>query len=157
MRLKDLPKKLRDRIKAIDGVVVKPAKRAAKPKPALRGDCREVNRVSLPLPPSVNHYYTVANGRKILSKEGRAYHDVVALACKEQNVGHNVGRLRVEIRVGSQRFDLDNTLKAILDSLQKSGVYENDGQIDAIEMQRDDGYGVAVRVVTIGGLTRAMQ
>lgn len=147
MKAKDLPKKLRDRIKAIDGV--KPAKRAAKPKPALRGDCRYVNRVSLPLPPSVNHYYTVANGRKILSKAGRAYHDVVALACKEQNVGHNVGRLRVYISVNSQRFDLDNTLKAILDSLQKAGLYDNDGQIDRLVLDRVTEYGpVHVEVIT---------
>ncbi len=146
--MKGLSKSVRDRIKAIDGVVVTPAKRA-RTKPVLRGECREVNRVSLPLPPSVNHYYTVANGRKVLSKEGRAYHDVVALACKEQNVGHNVGRLRVFIGVNSQRFDLDNTLKAILDSLQKAGVYENDGQIDRLVLDRVFNYGpVHVEVET---------
>jgi len=33
--------------------------------------------IELPWPPTVNTYYTVARGRKILSKKGRAYKEAV--------------------------------------------------------------------------------
>jgi crossover junction endodeoxyribonuclease RusA len=33
-------------------------------------------------------------------------------------------------------FDLDNRLKALLDALAHAGVYEDDGQIDELNIQR---------------------
>ena len=35
-------------------------------------------------------------------------------------------------------FDLDNTLKAILDALMKAGMYDDDSQIEYIEIARGE-------------------
>lgn len=35
-----------------------------------------------------------------------------------------------------RKFDLDNTLKAILDALMKAGMYDDDSQIEYIEIAR---------------------
>lgn len=37
-----------------------------------------------------------------------------------------------------RQFDLDNTLKAILDALMKAGLYDDDSQFDYIEIVRGE-------------------
>ena len=37
-----------------------------------------------------------------------------------------------------RKFDLDNTLKAILDALMKAGMYDDDSQIEYIEITRGE-------------------
>lgn len=111
----------------------------------------------LPWPPSNNHYYTVARGRKILSPEGRAYGEAAALACAGQKrpVQPLSGRLGVEVLVSPpdrRRRDLDNMLKPVLDVLTRAGVIEDDGLIDNLWIVRqapsDGGFiQVSVRVL----------
>jgi crossover junction endodeoxyribonuclease RusA len=91
---------------------------------------------TLQWPPSVNNYYTVARGRKILSARGRAYQAAVA--------AHLLGMVRtrrftVPVRVAivahqpdNRKRDLDNTLKPTLDSLVKAGVLKDDSLIHAL-------------------------
>jgi len=102
---------------------------------------------SIPESPSVNHYYTVARGRKILSAEGRAYKQAVEASIMSQLASNSVTLRSVRVdgpaifyvtwhrsrRIG----DLDNRLKSCGDSL-KGLLFNDDAQIVAIYAQRLD-------------------
>ena len=98
--------------------------------------------LTLPYPPSINHYWRVVNGRPIKSAEGRKYTTVAALMAKSQ-LGPGTkplsGNLAVSVTVYRPKRigDLDNTLKVLLDSL-KGIAFEDDSQIVHIEAFRDD-------------------
>jgi crossover junction endodeoxyribonuclease RusA len=91
------------------------------------------SEITLPWPPSVNTYWRTVNGRMIISLKGRDYRDAVVDQLKRQQTGcHFDGLLRVTIeawRPDKRRRDLDNLLKATLDSLAHAGVYDDDSQI----------------------------
>jgi len=68
----------------------------------------------------------------IISLKGREYRDAVVAQLKLQQARHFDGLLRVTIeawRPDKRRRDLDNLLKATLDSLAHAGVYDDDSQI----------------------------
>jgi crossover junction endodeoxyribonuclease RusA len=96
----------------------------------------------LPWPPSVNRIWRSVGGRVLLSADGRAYRQAVAVAVVEQHGAGDplAGRLSMTIRAyppDRRRRDLDNLLKAILDSLEHAGsVYVNDSQIDHLSIHR---------------------
>lgn len=96
-------------------------------------------RLTLPWPPSVNHYWRSVRGRAILSAEGRAYR---ALAQTWRMLAPPLaGRLSVRLELHApdkRRRDLDNALKAPLDALTHAGVYDDDSQIDRLEVVRGD-------------------
>ena len=98
--------------------------------------------ITLPWPPSVNRIWRSVGGRVLLSADGRAYRHAVAVAVVEQHGSGDplTGRLSMTIRAyppDRRRRDLDNVLKAILDSLEHAGsVYENDAQIDHLSIRR---------------------
>ena len=89
--------------------------------------------IMLPWPPSVNTYWRMVNGRMIISKDGRDYRKNVADQIDRQRARkHFDGPLRLTVeahRPDNRRRDLDNLLKATLDSLAHAGVYEDDSQI----------------------------
>ena len=88
----------------------------------------------------MNTYYTVARGRKILSKRGRAYKKEAAAAMTEQGVaGGLTGGLYVEMFAyppDRRKRDLDNLVKPIFDSLTEYGLWDDDSQIDAFHIAR---------------------
>ena len=96
----------------------------------------------LPWPPSVNRIWRSVGGRVLLSAEGRTYRQAVAVAVLEQHGPGDplTGRLSMAIEAyppDRRRRDLDNLLKAILDSLEHAGiVYCNDAQIDHLSIHR---------------------
>lgn len=96
--------------------------------------------VVLDWPPTGNHCYTVARGRKILATKGRRYRDATIARIIEQAQGQSVqGRLRVIILVSPpdrRARDLDNLIKLPLDCLQKAGVIVNDAHIDDLSVKR---------------------
>lgn len=109
--------------------------------------------VGVPWPPSVNHYYTVSRGRKILSKKGREYKkEAAALLCEQGAPRDLEGRLEVSIDAyppDRRPRDVDNLLKPILDALQDYGMF-NDSQIDDLRIRRMDVGGcIRVRIGTI--------
>lgn len=113
--------------------------------------------ITLPWPPSVNHYYRQWQGRMLISKEGRAYRETVALRLRAQGVTEMWVRLRVHILVyppDRRRRDLDNMMKALLDSLQHGGAFPDDGAIDDLRIVRmgvdRDGGSVAVIIEEMG-------
>jgi crossover junction endodeoxyribonuclease RusA len=89
--------------------------------------------LSLPWPPSVNRYWRTFQGRMIISAEGRTYRKAVAdQVLIQRGAKHYQGKLKVQIeawRPDNRRRDLDNLLKAVLDSLTHAGVWEDDGNI----------------------------
>lgn len=115
----------------------------------------ETLRISLPWPPSVNHYWRSvpirrAGGgtrgtRVILSREGRAYRQEVQREWRRREPvdwsGPLKGRLEVKVMLlppTRRKFDIDNRMKALLDALEHAGVYLDDGQIDRLEIERWD-------------------
>lgn len=90
--------------------------------------------VTLPFPPSVNHYYrSYGRGTVVISKAGKAYRDEVWLSVKRKRFGMPlVGPITLDVtlfRPDNRTRDIDNGLKAMLDALERSEVYHSDSQI----------------------------
>jgi crossover junction endodeoxyribonuclease RusA len=94
---------------------------------------------TLPWPPTVNTYWRNIKGRTIISERGRLYR----LSVQQQLTGAEpmMGRLAIKIAAyppDRRRRDLDNILKALLDSLTFAHVIEDDSQFDFISIARRD-------------------
>jgi crossover junction endodeoxyribonuclease RusA len=97
--------------------------------------------LELPYPPSVNHYWRRVGMRTLISREGRRFRARVAAHLSLRRVPRLEGALDVHVTVhppDRRRRDLDNAMKALLDALAHGGVYEDDGQIDRLEIVRGD-------------------
>jgi crossover junction endodeoxyribonuclease RusA len=109
--------------------------KATPPPPASGPIC-----LTLPYPPATNHLYATFRGRRILSREGRAYKaDVVAEVAKSQRPTL-LGEVAVTVRIYRPRRsgDLDGRLKALLDGLTGAGVWRDDSQVVEIHATRHD-------------------
>lgn len=86
--------------------------------------------LTLPWPPSVNHYWRNWQGRTVISPEGRRYRKAVEEEVMILRMNKKLNKqLKVTItayRPDNRRRDLDNLLKAVLDALTHAGVYEDD-------------------------------
>jgi crossover junction endodeoxyribonuclease RusA len=98
--------------------------------------------LTLPYPPSVNTYWRANGKRRFLSKAGVQFKvDVSEYVINSAIPKLGSARLRMDIviRPRSRRvFDIDNLLKAILDSLMDAGVYDDDSQVDDLRITRGD-------------------
>ena len=104
--------------------------------------------VTLPWPPSVNHYYRHVGRRVLISRAGQEYRRTVCGLLGRPATASSASGNRKPPRSGRvalamdafppdrRRRDLDNTLKAICDSVQHAGVYEDDSQIDLLTVRR---------------------
>jgi crossover junction endodeoxyribonuclease RusA len=128
--------------------------------------------LTLPLPPSLNRYYRSVGRMVLISKEGREFKEMVRhLVIEQQVMPFGVGaRLWMHVlveRADLRRADLDNTLKALQDSMEGEamkrgakeikaalwpGVYDNDGQIDLLVVERGVKSKQAKVIVSIGEL-----
>jgi crossover junction endodeoxyribonuclease RusA len=102
-------------------------------------------KITLPWPPTVNTYYSVVRGRKILSKKGREYNKYALQKIAKMKLGEPISS-RVEVDIflyppDNRRRDIDNYLKAPLDSLTKAKIWEDDRQVKRlnISMAEDGG------------------
>ena len=99
-------------------------------------------KLELPYPPSVNTYWRSNGKRRFISKAGVEFTkevDFVVKQGKYPSFGPNKVAMSIMIHPRSKRkFDLDNTLKAILDALMKAGVYNDDSQVDYIEIAKGE-------------------
>ena len=83
--------------------------------------------------------WRVFRGRQILSKAGRTFRLNAIAAILEQGKKKFSGLVAVEIRVyppDHRRRDLDNFLKAALDTLTHAGVWDDDEQVDDLRIIR---------------------
>lgn len=94
--------------------------------------------LNLPFPPSSNTMYRNFRGRMVLSPQGRSYKQAVADIVADSK-SRIEGRLSLFIAIASptkRKFDLDNRIKPIQDALQDAGVFDDDEQIDSIQVIR---------------------
>ena len=103
--------------------------------------------LSLPYPPSTNHYWRHVGPRTLISREGRRYRERVCALLAASGLKRLDGRLSVTITLfvpDRRRRDIDNAQKAVLDSLAHAHVYRDDSQVDELTTRRG--------AVTTGGL-----
>ena len=98
--------------------------------------------VTLPYPPTVNTYWRYTpvgrSCRVFLSAKGRDYKKRVAGILYGLKPSH--GRISMEIEVNPpdrRKRDLDNILKALLDSMQGI-LYMDDEQVDCLTIRRGE-------------------
>ncbi len=104
----------------------------------------------------MNTYWRNFRGNTVLSKAGREFKQTVWACVMEQKIP-KFGNKRLEVTLwlyprSKVVTDLDNRLKAVLDGLEEAGVYDNDGQIDILMIQRGEirkGGGVDVMIEVI--------
>ena len=99
-----------------------------------------VSSFNLPYPPSFNTYWRNFRGHMVLSQKGREYKQAVAEYVSENNVP-KFGDSKLKITMilqpkDKRKIDIDNRIKCVLDSLQEAGVFDDDFQVDHIEMIR---------------------
>ncbi len=110
-------------------------------------------RIDLPWPPSVNRYWRhTKQGNTFVTKEGKAYRDEAGWLARRAMTGRRAFACLVALHLEAyppdfRARDLDNTLKAMLDALERAGVYDNDYQVADLRIVR--------REVRPGGMVRA--
>ncbi|HNX25798.1 MAG TPA: RusA family crossover junction endodeoxyribonuclease [Phycisphaerae bacterium] len=95
--------------------------------------------LQLPFPPSVNHYWRNFRGRTIISKAGRDYRAEVCATLAGGGKPPFIGRIALCMDAfppDRRRRDLDNILKASLDSLTHAQIYDDDHQVDILIVRR---------------------
>ena len=101
-------------------------------------------KLNLPWPPSVNSLYRInGKGKRAVvfkAKKAVAYANTVGWELKRRKIeGFGTSRVEIDIQAyppDRRRRDLDNIQKALLDSLQQAGVYQDDCQVDKITIAR---------------------
>lgn len=98
--------------------------------------------LSIPYPPSVNHYFIQRGKGKgwCIGSKGIAYRNDVYHAVRTKRPPEPLTcRLHLKITAimpDRRRRDLDNLMKAVQDSLQNAGIYQDDSQVDWLEVIR---------------------
>lgn len=111
-------------------------------------------KATLPMPPSVNHYWSKsvskAKGKQYvhvrLSDRAKKFRsDVVAqvedIAQRNGSIRQHSGRIRAVVTLHGatrQSYDVDNFMKGIGDALTHSLVYKDDKQIDELIVKRGE-------------------
>lgn len=94
----------------------------------------------LPWPPTVNNYYSHTRYGVRRSKKGRLYGEAVAESVREQMHRLDIEyKMHVEIFLyppDKRRRDLDNYMKALLDSCTDCGLWMDDSLIDQLWVYR---------------------
>ncbi len=95
----------------------------------------------LPWPPSVNNAYrSLGMGRTVKTRVVREYFSGVAVLIQRKQV-KSFGKSRLKISVDchppdNRRRDLDNIGKVLLDTLEYSGLFDDDSQVDDLRYVR---------------------
>lgn len=96
----------------------------------------------LPWPPTVNSYYVKTKTHVHISPKGKNFREDLNLAIVQQAPDLALGgdfRIMLEVVLfppDRRKRDLDNHMKALLDALTKAGVWEDDSQIDQLQIYR---------------------
>lgn len=95
--------------------------------------------LTLPLSPTINSYYGAKGNTRWIKPAGVAFRAEVALAVRLQKLPKLDGRIWLCVRVcprDKRAQDLDNRIKSLQDALQHAGLFDNDSQIDHLEVKR---------------------
>lgn len=94
----------------------------------------------LPYPPTVNSYYVKTRNGIFISTKGKKFRADVAEAVLQQlpdtSIDHKCLIEVVLYPPDARKRDIDNCLKALLDSLTKCGLWHDDVLIDQIFLYR---------------------
>lgn len=96
--------------------------------------------LTLPLPPTINHYYGVRpRGGKYIKPAGREFRQTVAEIVAQ--AGHKTIEGRVSLFAAiypadRRKQDIDNRAKSLQDALTNAGVWLDDEQIDELHLVR---------------------
>ena len=106
--------------------------------------------ITLPYPPSVNNLYMTIRGKRILSTQGRRFKETAGLIAKAAGMKPIAGEVRVRVDLYRPRKsgDLDNFLKATLDSV-KGVAWGDDSQVVCIVARRFEDKGNPRVVLTV--------
>lgn len=96
----------------------------------------------LPFPPSANTYYRRGRFATYLSESGRNYKITVSKLLADlyaPKFGESKVKITMILRPKDKRkIDIDNRIKAVLDSLESGGLFDNDFQVDHLEVIRGE-------------------
>lgn len=95
--------------------------------------------LTLPLAPTINTYYGASGTRRYIKPAGMAFRQEVAFKVRLERLPKLTGRLWVSMRVcprDKRQQDIDNRVKATLDALMHAGLFEDDSQVDELEVKR---------------------
>ncbi|WP_241616820.1 RusA family crossover junction endodeoxyribonuclease [Rosenbergiella epipactidis] len=98
-------------------------------------------KLILPFPPTVNTYWRFTKTGVLISASGRIFRANAIAAVVEQlkRIPKTItGPVQITLRLSppdKRRRDLDNYLKAIFDSLTQAGVWEDDSQIQKMDVE----------------------
>ena len=96
----------------------------------------------LPFPPSMNTMWRNFRGRTVLSKAGKVFREEVQEIVINQNIpkfGDRKLKVTMILRPRDKRkTDIDNRIKAVLDALEHAGVFDDDFQVDHLQMIRGE-------------------
>lgn len=113
-------------------------------------------RLELPYPPTVNTYWRHVGNKVLISRDGRRYRaDVLGTVLIANPPRPLLGRLSVVAELyppDCRKRDLDNVWKALLDAMKHARVYEDDGQIDHLEIARCERRAGGLVVVVVSQL-----
>jgi crossover junction endodeoxyribonuclease RusA len=116
--------------------------------------------LTVPVPPSLNNAYATFKGRRLLSREGRAFKEEVGIEVlfeQRRRIVANVGRwqyskgdrlsLTLELSFpNNRRHDLDNTVKLTSDALSAALGFD-DCVVDVLHVERKENDKVSPRCV----------
>jgi crossover junction endodeoxyribonuclease RusA len=112
--------------------------------------------LNLPYPPSVNHMYINARGRRFPNAKAKAYKTAISEYVAEYRVPKfedaKIALIVWAYPPDRRKRDISNLLKIIEDSLQDAGVFNDDFNIDFIEIKRGEikkGGGLVVMIETM--------
>lgn len=98
--------------------------------------------LTLPIPPTINHYWGRSGHRSFLSKKALEFREkVVNAVIDSKHPGFGNARLFLHMTVHfatKGRADIDNRCKAGIDALMHAGLFNDDSQIDEILIKRGE-------------------
>ena len=103
----------------------------------------------IPLPPSLNNiFYNRPHGGRGKTTDYKNWRDAAAWEIRSQRPPIIKGEVRVDLTIErpNAASDLDNRIKAVLDSLQAAGVIENDRSVIEIAARWGDVKGCTIVV-----------
>ncbi len=108
---------------------------------SLLAECRRSPvKLILPWPPSVNEAYMPFRSRIIKTKIARTYFNDVSEDIFYKRIP-SFGKARIKVLIKCYApnpcaYDLANLDKILMDTIEKSGLFKNDNQIDDIRYKR---------------------
>lgn len=92
----------------------------------------------LRLPPSTNHLFATIGRRRVKTRDYRIWSEEARVDVLAQQVPLIPGRIAVDIVVCKFRGDIDNRLKAILDSMVANDIIEDDSHINDLRIRHGE-------------------